>query len=160
VGHSVPISLNTCSPGVRPTLQSCPKPIQYRGSISSGHRPIGAELEQMVIIEGLLMEVVSIVVRHPLNPLCPVVKDKFQFRPLNCTQKFLNSRMRERRSSGPGSCCSASTAFVYQKPEARSQRCQARTVRRMGCSNNRILSKKFPEDSEWWTRQLSRCTFS
>jgi hypothetical protein len=33
-----------------------------RGSISRGHDPIGIELEWMVIIEGLLMEVVSIVI--------------------------------------------------------------------------------------------------
>jgi hypothetical protein len=45
----------------------------------------------MVVIEGLLMEVVSIVVQHPLNPLYPVVKDEFQFRCLNFTQKELNA---------------------------------------------------------------------
>jgi hypothetical protein len=39
----------------------------------------------MVIIESLLMEVVSIVIQHPLNSLDPVVKDEFQFRPLNFT---------------------------------------------------------------------------
>jgi hypothetical protein len=45
-------------------------------SISSGHRPIGAELEGLVIIEDLLMEVVSIVIQHSLNPPDPVVKDE------------------------------------------------------------------------------------
>jgi hypothetical protein len=45
----------------------------------------------MMIIEGLLMEVVFIVVQHPLNPLYPVVKDKLQLRPLDFTQKFLNA---------------------------------------------------------------------
>jgi hypothetical protein len=60
-------------------------------SISSDHRPIGAELERMVIREGLLLEVVPIVIRHPLNPLYPVVKDEFQLRPLNFAQKFLNA---------------------------------------------------------------------
>jgi hypothetical protein len=45
----------------------------------------------MVIIEGLLMEAVSIVIQHPLNPRYPVVKDEFQFRPLIFTQKFLNA---------------------------------------------------------------------
>jgi hypothetical protein len=44
-----------------------------------------------MIMEGLLMEVVSIVIKHPLNQLYPVVKDKFQFGPLNFTQKFLNA---------------------------------------------------------------------
>jgi hypothetical protein len=68
--------------------------LNYRRSINNGHRPIGAELEQMVIIKRLLMEVVSITIQHPLNPLYPVEKDKFQFRPLNFTQKFLNASER------------------------------------------------------------------
>jgi hypothetical protein len=67
-------------------------PLSYRGSIGSGHRPIGAELERMVITESLLMEMVSIVIQHPLNPLYPVVKDELQSRPLNFTQKFLNAK--------------------------------------------------------------------
>jgi hypothetical protein len=33
----------------------------------------------MVIMEGLLMEVVSIVIQDTLNPLYQVVKDGFQF---------------------------------------------------------------------------------
>jgi hypothetical protein len=37
------------------------------------------------------MEIVSIVIQHPLNPLYPVVKDEFQFRPLNLSQKSLNA---------------------------------------------------------------------
>jgi hypothetical protein len=37
-------------------------------SISTGHNPIEAELERMVITEDLLMEIVSIIVQHPLNP--------------------------------------------------------------------------------------------
>jgi hypothetical protein len=47
----------------------------------------------MVIIENLPVEAVSIVIQHPLtlNPFYPVVKDEFQFRPLNFTQKFLNA---------------------------------------------------------------------
>jgi hypothetical protein len=45
----------------------------------------------MVIREGLGMEVVSIVIQHPLNPLYPVVKDGFQFRPMNFTPKSLNA---------------------------------------------------------------------
>jgi hypothetical protein len=44
---------------------------------NDGHRPIGAELERMVTIEGLLMEAVSIAIQHRLNPLYPVVKDEF-----------------------------------------------------------------------------------
>jgi hypothetical protein len=45
----------------------------------------------MVIIESLLMEAVSSVIQHPLDLLDPVVKDEFQFRPLNFNQKFLNA---------------------------------------------------------------------
>jgi hypothetical protein len=66
----------------------------------------------MVIIEGLLMEVFSIVIQHPLNPLYPVLKGEFQFRPLNFTQKFLNASEKTR---GLGSCCRASAAFMYPK---------------------------------------------
>jgi hypothetical protein len=50
-----------CIPLFSPTI--------YRVSIRSGHRLIGAELERIVIIENLFMEVVSIVIQHPLNPL-------------------------------------------------------------------------------------------
>jgi hypothetical protein len=50
----------------------------YRGSMSSGDTPIGAELERMVIIKGLPMDVVSIFIQHPLNPLYPVVTDEFR----------------------------------------------------------------------------------
>jgi hypothetical protein len=45
----------------------------------------------MVTREDLITEVVSIVIQHPLNPLYPVVKDEFQFRPMNFTQKFMNA---------------------------------------------------------------------
>jgi hypothetical protein len=53
--------------------------------MSRRHRPIGAELERMVIIKDLLMKVISIVIQHPLNPLYLLVKGKFQFRPVNFT---------------------------------------------------------------------------
>jgi hypothetical protein len=65
--------------------------LKIRGWISSGRRPIGAELEQMMTIKALFMEVVSIVIQHPLNQLYPVVKDEFQFRHMNFTQKFPNA---------------------------------------------------------------------
>jgi hypothetical protein len=45
----------------------------------------------MVIMEALLMEVVSIFIQHRLNPTYSVVKDEFQSRPLNLTQKCLNA---------------------------------------------------------------------
>jgi hypothetical protein len=60
------------------------------GSVSNGHRPIGAELERMVIREDLFMEVVSIVIQHPLNLLYPL-KNELQFRLLNFAQKSLNA---------------------------------------------------------------------
>jgi hypothetical protein len=42
-------------------------------------------------MHGFLTEVVSIVIRQPLSPFYPVVKDEFQFRHLKVTQKFLNA---------------------------------------------------------------------
>jgi hypothetical protein len=63
----------------------------YGGSIKSSYRPIGAELERTVTIEGLLVEIISIVIQRPSNPLYPVVKDEFQFTLLNFTQKLLNT---------------------------------------------------------------------
>jgi hypothetical protein len=45
----------------------------------------------MVTIEGLFMEVVSIVGQYLLKPLSLVVEDEVQFRPLNFTQKYLNA---------------------------------------------------------------------
>jgi hypothetical protein len=108
-------------------------------SISSGRRPIGAELERMVTIEGLLMEVVSIVIQHPLNPLYPVVKDKFLFRPLNSTQEFLDASEKILWSGELLSC--QCPLHVLEKPEVR--RCAVRTVRRMQYLNNRIVSEKF-----------------
>jgi hypothetical protein len=62
----------------------------YRRSINRGHRPIRAELESMVITEGLFMEIVSIAIQHTLNPFYSEAKDESQFRPLNFTQKFLD----------------------------------------------------------------------
>jgi hypothetical protein len=45
-----------------------------------------------------------------------------------------------------------------EKPEVRT--CQVRTVRRIGYSNRRMLSEKFSEAFERWTRQLSICELS
>jgi hypothetical protein len=88
-----------------------------RRSIISGHRPIGAELERMVVIEGLFMEVVSIVMQHPFNPRYPVVKDEFQFRLLNFTHKFLNDFEEVFWPRGPLSChC---RLHVPEKPKFR-----------------------------------------
>jgi hypothetical protein len=84
------------------------------GSISSGHRPIGAELEPMVIRKGLLIEIVSMVIEHILNLLYPVVKDQFQFRPLNFTQKFLNV---SEKILWPGNYCPAVMCPKSQKSE-------------------------------------------
>jgi hypothetical protein len=68
----------------------------------------------MVIIEGLLIKVVFNVIQHPLNPLYPVVKDEFQFRPLNVTQKFLNA---SEKISGVGTCCRVGAAFTYPQSQ-------------------------------------------
>jgi hypothetical protein len=130
-----------------------PISLYNRGSISRGHRPIGAKLKRMVIIEGLLMEVVSVVIKHPLNLLYSVVKDELQFRPPNFTQKFLNA---SEKIFWPGELLPGQYGLhVPEKPEVR--RCQVRGVRRMGYSNVIIFSQKFSETFEWWTRQLSRC---
>jgi hypothetical protein len=94
-----------------------------RGWRGSDHRPIGAELERMVIIECLLMEVVSIAIQHPLHSLYPVVKDEFQFRSLNFTQKFLNA---SEKILWPGECCPANAAFICPKSQnVPSQDCKA-----------------------------------
>jgi hypothetical protein len=105
--------------------------------MSSGHRPIWEELERMVVIERFLMEVVSIVIQRPLNPLGPVVKDEFQFRSLNFTQKFLNA---SEKILWPGELLSwRCRLHVPKKPEVR--KCEVRTVRRIGYSNDGIFSE-------------------
>jgi hypothetical protein len=91
----------------------------------------------MVFIEGFLMEVVVIVTKYPVNPLCPVAKDEFQFRPLNFTQKFLNA---SEKILWPGDLLSCQCRLhVPEKPEIR--KCQVRTLRQMKYSNNRFLSE-------------------
>jgi hypothetical protein len=112
------------------------------GWIYSGHTPIRAELERMVVIEGLLMEAISIVIQYLLNPLYPVVKDKFQFKPLNFTQKVLNAseKIVWPRELLPWHC----RFHIPEKPKPR--RCQARTVRWMRYSNNRTFSDKILRD--------------
>jgi hypothetical protein len=92
----------------------------------------------MVITEGLLMEVISIIIQYSLNPFHPVVKDKFQFRPLNITQKFPNA---SEKILWPGELLFFECRLhVPEKPEVR--RCQVRIARQMGYSNNRIFSEK------------------
>jgi hypothetical protein len=94
----------------------------------------------MVIIEGLVMEVVSIGIQHPLNPLYPMVKDDFQFKPLNFTQQFLKP---VEKILWPGELLSCQcNLHVSEKPEVR--RCQVRTARWVGYSNNGIFSEKVP----------------
>jgi hypothetical protein len=74
----------------------------------------------MVIIKGLLMEVVSIIIQHPLNPPYPVVKDEFQFKPLIFTQKFLNA---SEKIIWPGALLSCQCrSHVPEKSEVRSQK--------------------------------------
>jgi hypothetical protein len=71
-----------------------------------------------------------------LNPLYPVVKDEFQFRSLNLTQKLLNAR---EKILWPWELLFCHF-YVPEKPEV--GRCQVRTVRQMGQLNNRIFSGK------------------
>jgi hypothetical protein len=68
----------------------------------------------MVIIEDLLMEIVSSVIQHPLNPFYPRAKDKFQFRPLNFTQKFLNA---SEKILWPRNCSPAGATFMCPKSQ-------------------------------------------
>jgi hypothetical protein len=72
------------------------------------------------------------------EPLHPVMKDEVQFRPLNFTQKFLNTREKIlwRGELLSCQCCH----HVPEKPEVRM--CQAGTVKRMRYSNNVIFSEK------------------
>jgi hypothetical protein len=73
----------------------------------------------MVIREGLLMEAVFIIIQNPLNPLYPVVKDEFQFRLLNFTQKFLDA---SEKILWPRELLSCQCRLhVPEKPEARTQ---------------------------------------
>jgi hypothetical protein len=84
------------------------------------------------------MEVVSIVIQHSLNPLYPVVKEEFQSRLLNFTQKFLNT---SEKIICPGELLFCQCHLhMPEKPEIR--RCQVGTVRRVGYSNDGIFSEK------------------
>jgi hypothetical protein len=98
----------------------------------------------MMIIEGLFMEVVSIVVQLPLNPLYPVVKDEFQFRPPSFTQKFLSASEKALWPGEPLSC--QCRLHVPEKSKVRMG--QIRTVRRMEYSDNGIFSERFSESFE------------
>jgi hypothetical protein len=65
---------------------------KFGRSISSGHRPVEAILSPLMRTEGLPKEVVSVILQHPSDPLDPVVKHEFQFRPLNFLKECLNAR--------------------------------------------------------------------
>jgi hypothetical protein len=94
----------------------------------------------MVIIKSRLMEVVSVVIQHPLNPLYPMVEEEFQFRLLNFTQKFLNA---SEKILWPGELSSCqSRLHVPESQKSQVRRCEVRTVGPMGYSNNRIFSKE------------------
>jgi hypothetical protein len=69
------------------------------------------------------MEAVSIVIQRPLIPFYPVVKDEFQFRSLNFTQKFLNVLNASEKILWPRELLSCQYRLhVPQKPEVRSQK--------------------------------------
>jgi hypothetical protein len=94
----------------------------------------------MMIIEGLLMEVVSIVIQYPLSPLYPVGKDEFQFRPLNFTQKFLNTNKKIR---WPGELLFCQCRLhVAEKPEARSQTAPGQDEKADGVLEKQNLQRK------------------
>jgi hypothetical protein len=59
-------------------------------------------------------DLLSIVIQHPLNLLYLVVKAQFEFRPLNFTQKFLNT---SETILWPGNYFHASAAFMYPKSQ-------------------------------------------
>jgi hypothetical protein len=74
-------------------------------------------MERMMILEGSLIEVVSIIIQYLLNPLYPVVKDEFQFRRLNFTRKFLHA---SEKILWPGERLSCQCRLhVPEKPEVR-----------------------------------------
>jgi hypothetical protein len=90
------------------------------------------------------------------NPPNPVVKDEFQFRPLIFTQKFVNA---SEKILWPGKLLLCQCHLhVPENPEVR--RCQVRTVRRMGSSNNRIFSEKFSEAFERWCDSCQGATLA
>jgi hypothetical protein len=60
------------------------------------------------------MKVVSIVIKHPLNRLYPLVKDEFQFKLLIFTQKFLSV---SEKILWPGNCYPASAGFMFPKSQ-------------------------------------------
>jgi hypothetical protein len=84
----------------------------------------------MVIIKGLLMEVVSIVIQRPLTLLYPVVKDGFQFRRPDFTQKFLNA---SEKILWPGELLSCQCRLlVPEKPEVRSRKVPSQNCKAEG----------------------------
>jgi hypothetical protein len=78
----------------------------------------------------VIIEIVSIIIRCPLQPVYPVVKDELQFRPLDFAQKFLNAS--EKIPWSGELLFYQCRLHVPEKPEVR--RCQVRTVRWMGYS--------------------------
>jgi hypothetical protein len=122
----------------------------FTSSLPSTGRATGpgrAELERMVIIESLFMEVISIVIQYPLNPLYPVAKDKFRSKPLNYTQKFLNV---SDKILLPGKLLSCQCRVHLS--ENQNSKCAKSGF--YGGWDTRIIefsAKKFSEAFEWWT---------
>jgi hypothetical protein len=75
----------------------------------------------MMVIEDLLMQAISIVIQqqHSLNSLYQLMKDEFQFRPLNFTQEVLNAN----EILWPEKLLSCQyRVHVLEKPEVRSRK--------------------------------------
>jgi hypothetical protein len=85
---------------------------------------------RMMIIKGFFMEMVSIIIQHPLNLSYPMVKDEFQFRSLNFTQKFLNA---SEQILWTGELLSCQCRFhVPEKSEVRSQKVPSQDCKTAG----------------------------
>jgi hypothetical protein len=73
-----------------------------------------------------------------------VVKDEFQFRPLNFTYKLLNVNEKILWSGEPLSC--QCRLHVPKKPNVGNQKVPVRSVRWMEYSNNGLFSEKVLRD--------------
>jgi hypothetical protein len=90
-------------------------------------------------MEGLLMEIFSIVVQHSLIPLYPVMKIEFQFRPLNFTQKFLNA---SDKILWPGALLLCQGCLpVPEKPEIKRQKMPSQDCKADGVPESYIFQR-------------------
>jgi hypothetical protein len=81
------------------------------------------------MLEGLIMDVASIVIQHPSDSLDPVAEDTFRFRPLNLVRKGLNATAKIRWLAQPFSGSSALHAAERAEPGWRQIRARGRVWR-------------------------------